>query len=292
MSNKAKRNSIFRFCAPLASKILGCKEELYFCPICGKGFTEESANNGELTLEDVPPRSMGGNGLLLTCNKCNSSAGHKIDFNIKNQQDLRGFFQSIAGNKILSFEKTSCNLIINEGRFPVNIQQKNGIMEIKIINKANDPNKINSLLENWNGAEFNIEKSVKLENRLLKLAFLKSGFLLVTAMLGYTYAFDNRLLRVREQISKPEVALLGTSYWCDLNIDHPFPKRCIISITTPLPLFLVTFDDCAVILPSLFSPLDLYGTLKKEWDQGQIISFSGNMYDWPKKALMVYDTLV
>lgn len=298
MSNKTKRISIFRFCAPLASKILGHNEQLYSCPICGKEYPEESANNGELTLEDVPPRSMGGRGLLLTCKNCNSQAGHKIDFYFKNQQVLQGFAQTLTGNNAPGSEKTSGIILINDERFPVNIQQKDEYTEIKIIEKANNPSKVDKLKNylvslstnnNWDGAEFKIDKTVKLDSRLLKIAYLKSGFLLVTAMLGYTYAFDKRLSIVREQISNPEKDLLGTSFWIVSSKDQPFPRRCMILISNPLPLFLITFDNSAVILPSLSSPTDLYEILKRESEKEQIVSFTGKRCEWPKKALMVLD---
>ncbi|HVN15379.1 MAG TPA: hypothetical protein VMT73_06530, partial [Anaerolineales bacterium] len=120
-SNKAKRLAIFLVCAPFASKILGSKEQLYLCPICGKHYPKESAKNGELTLEDVPPQSMRGTGLLLTCKTCNSQAGYKIDAHIKNQLDLQNFYQIISGNNTTTGKQISSNLLINDESFPVRI---------------------------------------------------------------------------------------------------------------------------------------------------------------------------
>lgn len=296
MSNRAKRIAIFRFCAPAASKLLGSSEQLYLCPICGKGYSEESAVTGELTLEDVPPRNMGGRGLLLTCEKCNSKAGHKIDYHIKSQLHLQGLAKTLMGQS--GGKKTSGNILINDERFPITVQRKDEYTEIKLIKKANDPIKVNKLKDfmvalsangSWDGLEFNINKTVKLDYRLLKIAFLKSGFLLVTAMLGYRYAFDKRLAVVREQISNPAKDLLGTFFWIEPGKDQPFPKRRIILVSDPLPLFLVTYDNGAVILPNPSSPTDLYAIIRKKWEKEQSVNFTGKIYEWPEKALMVLD---
>lgn len=297
MSNKAKRIAIFQFCAPAASKLLGNSEQqLYLCPICGRGYPEESAVTGGLTLEDVPPRNMGGRGLLLTCEVCNSKAGHKIDYHIKSQLDLQDLTEILLGQS--GEKKSSGSILLNNEQFPVTVQRKDGCTEIKLIKKANDPTKVNNLKEfmtalsangGGDGLEFNINKTVKLDCRLLKIAFLKSGFLLVTAMLGYKYAFDKRLLIVREQISNPEQDLLGTCFWIEPGKAQPFPKHRIISVSEPLPLFLVTYDNGAIILPNPLSPSDLYAIIRKKWEKEQAVNFTGKVYEWPEKALMALD---
>ena len=45
---------------------------LYACPICQRLFDVSAIDSGELTLEDSPPRSMGGKPIALTCKGCNS----------------------------------------------------------------------------------------------------------------------------------------------------------------------------------------------------------------------------
>lgn len=297
MSNKAQRIAIFNFCAPAASKLLGnCEQQIYLCPICGKGYPKESAVTGDLTLEDVPPRNMSGRGLLLTCKACNSEAGHKIDYNIKSQVDLQDLTEIVLGQS--NGKKSSGTILINDERFPVSVQRKDKCIEIRLIKKANDPSKVNNLRDfmttlsdsvKGNGLEFKINKTLKLDYRLLKIAFLKSGFLLVTAWLGYRYAFDKRLLIVREQISNPEDDFLGTCFWIEPGKAQPFPKRHIISVSDPLPLFLVTYDNGAVILPNPHSPSELYTILREKWKKEEAINFTGKVYEWPQKARMALD---
>src|SRR5690348_9773446 len=50
----------------------------YTCPCCLTGlYSRDSAH--KLTIEDVPPKALGGRPMLLTCAQCNSSAGANFD---------------------------------------------------------------------------------------------------------------------------------------------------------------------------------------------------------------------
>ncbi|WP_394368459.1 HNH endonuclease [Adhaeribacter radiodurans] len=57
----------------------------YICPICLIKFSEEALSEkvkNNLTLEDAPPKSLGGSQIALTCKKCNNTCGHKVDFHL------------------------------------------------------------------------------------------------------------------------------------------------------------------------------------------------------------------
>lgn len=73
--------------------------------------------------------------------------------------------------------------------------------------------------------------------------------------------------------------------------EQPFPKRSIILLTDPLPLFLVTYDMGAVILPNHSSPIDLYDIMRRDWEKGRSINFTGTLYKWPEKPLMALDNI-
>jgi HNH endonuclease len=54
-------------------------EPIYPCPICLTPFTVDALADGRLSSEHVPPESVGGHELVLTCKRCNNSAGTKLD---------------------------------------------------------------------------------------------------------------------------------------------------------------------------------------------------------------------
>jgi len=60
-------------------------EQTYICPICLNQFSEKDLDTSLenfLTLEDAPPKSLGGKANTLTCKKCNNESGYKIDFHL------------------------------------------------------------------------------------------------------------------------------------------------------------------------------------------------------------------
>ncbi len=64
---------------------------LYACPICERAFTVDALESGDLTLEHAPPKSVGGRDITLTCQQCNSGAGHTVDAQVRRREDLKDF---------------------------------------------------------------------------------------------------------------------------------------------------------------------------------------------------------
>jgi hypothetical protein len=62
---------------------------LYGCPICTRLLPAEALQSGELTLEHVPPRALGGRGIALTCKSCNTEAGSMVDAAVHGRRRLR-----------------------------------------------------------------------------------------------------------------------------------------------------------------------------------------------------------
>lgn len=58
-------------------------EDAFLCPLCHQWFSEPQMAKGELSIEDVPPRSVGQNFLTLTCKRCNNEDGSGLDAALK-----------------------------------------------------------------------------------------------------------------------------------------------------------------------------------------------------------------
>jgi transcription elongation factor Elf1 len=60
-------------------------DRTYICPICKDHFSVDALDQSianPLTLEDAPPKSLGGKANILTCKTCNNSCGQKIDYHL------------------------------------------------------------------------------------------------------------------------------------------------------------------------------------------------------------------
>jgi hypothetical protein len=76
---------------------------LYACPECFSLFPEDSVTDRslpheqQLSAEHVPPETVGGRELLLTCKPCNNRAGTRLDADANRAEQMRQF---VAGNTI------------------------------------------------------------------------------------------------------------------------------------------------------------------------------------------------
>ena len=96
MSNKNKRTKLVNEYKKIISELPFQLEngepfpvlEHYICPLCLNTFNLSELGdkvNDILTVEDVPPKSLGGNPILITCRNCNSKCGHNLDVYLLNE---------------------------------------------------------------------------------------------------------------------------------------------------------------------------------------------------------------
>lgn len=292
MGDRDRRVAFFRKGAAALAKYRNGDKSLYICPICCRGFNEREAETGVLTLEHVPPQCLGGKPLLLTCNKCNSRLGSEVEVHASNLCVLKNMRDILVGD----YEGTTwCTLQMGGEKINVALSRLAGGTEFRIPIEKNNPAAVERHSEymkllytqgKWDGESFEVTKEVKFDYRLMKLAFLKSAFLLVTAWLGFGYALRGQLGIVRDQLKNPEKELLD-SFWFVPEKEAGLPAKCIFYVTDPLPFFLVSFDDGAVILPSPDSPVDLYENVLGFKNMTKRVT--GKIYAWPEQATMFLD---
>ncbi|WP_045875796.1 HNH endonuclease [Pseudofrankia sp. DC12] len=73
-------------------------EDWYVCPLClDSMFTVEELDTGELTVEHVPPRSLGGHAMVLTCRRCNNYAGSRWDAQAYRRRQFHEYLTGQSG---------------------------------------------------------------------------------------------------------------------------------------------------------------------------------------------------
>lgn len=295
MTNREKRMAIFEVGASAIARYRNGDNSLYFCPICANGYTRQSAENGDaLTLEHVPPKSINGKDIIMTCRKCNSRSGDVIDAHVANKQELDEF-SKIASGSSLDGVINGVSLKTAESSITVEIFQEDDRVNIKAINKASNPKDIDNTLKTLNemkqgnGGDLILQKQFKINERSLELSYLKSAFLLVTAWLGYGYAFNPILQLIRKQLMNPTETIVEDFFVPRLNSDNTSFQRKIFIVRIPYSSMLVTFDQHSVILPFLTSDENLYSNLKSMHSDTLRITASDKIIDWPSKIIMCLD---
>ena len=225
MSNKDKRTRIIEVCSKAIGEMPFQTEDgeefpvrgYYVCPLCMMSYNlqELSDKIGEvLTLEDVPPKSLGGRPIIVTCKKCNNTCGHVIDNWLLNELELQ------YGDKKQRFENTDALLNSHGKKVHTKFRiDKDKTICFDIGNKTNPPNAVNefvkSLEHDGNNYCIQVKLHVKKEKRngqAAKIAVLKSAYLYAFRKLGYYYILNESLTPVREQILHPDQDILHNTY--------------------------------------------------------------------------------
>lgn len=203
--------------------------DTYICPICLRQFCEadlsDKADN-KLTLEHVPPESLGGHGIVLTCAECNNGAGSTYDNHLVQwirEKDDRSFNFS-------SFKKGK--LIIKGLSKPLNVSfkytpdiQKNfdveqpftvlGVDRIDISVNSNHPDLIKEYNDRIDKSNVEFVFPVKADEYKAGIALLKSAYLTMFARFGYSFLFDEVYNDIRAALLDINKLILSTGFFCD-----------------------------------------------------------------------------
>jgi len=182
--------------------------DFYACPLCLRPFHRSTLEGPRdripLTIEDVPPRSVS-RGIpktkLLTCRKCNSETGTRIDRALK---DLIRWHDFAPGH---SDEPRRCTMggqdCIVQTR--LRLDEKGGL-RVHIVDKATSPAEKEMFLSGFRKGNYKFTASFRLPDvSRAWVSILKSAYLLMFAEFGYSYLMFTRSMdRVRLQIRESD----------------------------------------------------------------------------------------
>jgi hypothetical protein len=178
---------------------------IYICPLCTRAYSIElidhNFDNNHLTLEDLPPKSVGGNPKILTCKECNSKAGHSLDKAISESIKIEQFFKKIPSTKVTGI------VGFNKGRkFKTIIEVgKEGQLKFDIITPDNPllRKQLEHLRTHWDTST--MEFTVTFPQRAVYLASLiRVGLLLSFYYFGNRILFEGNYHRIREYVTDRE----------------------------------------------------------------------------------------
>jgi hypothetical protein len=263
----------------------------YICPLCfNVFFAKDLDSNLEnfLTLEDIPPKSLGGSPKALTCKDCNSKSGHELDVHLLNNLldiDAHSFLPNskskavfeLSGNKVNGLIEVKEDGVVNlhlhtERSNPVD--SKNFMSEFippkTIYNPIFHPEKVFD--KGFKSPTFNLKFENKYTERRAEVALLRIAYLIGFSSLGNGFLINPGLYKVREQILKPDEKILPQVFW----LKYKFPKEQeginIISLPKELRSFLIIFSlvtksksrQFAIVLPGPSAPgIDVYDYIEK-----------------------------
>jgi hypothetical protein len=258
--------------------------KLYGCPLCLRACPIEAL--GYLTFEHVPPRSLGGTPVVLTCRSCNNTAGHLLDADARSFEDVVDFAAGTIDSPIRGY------LAHEDVRIDMEFTASEQTVEIAGVAQTNAPGAVDAMTQRLDrmveaalvGAEFSLTFRKGYRPRNASISWLRSAYLIAFAALGYRYILNPALAIVRQQIANPK----ETHIRCfSTLLPGADPATRIISfVERPVELVsvLVQMGRHIVLLPHPDDPL-IYERLQRPIRA----SAKGLRLPWPNEPVFVLD---
>jgi hypothetical protein len=249
----------------------------YVCPICREPFTVEALDDGRLSVEHVPPQSVGGRELLLTCTACNNTGGTKLDAAAKTKEDVR---LAMAGraHRPHRIKATICGITVNG-----QLHAKDGSYSLTIPKEINKPGTKESLERLARaGTSLTVEHE-RYSELGANISWLRAGYLALVAMQGYKIVLDPAMDIVRTQIRECDERRMLT-FVAIAQEDVPLTIRRVFRVLSPAwhRGWTVQFGRYLVNLPSL-GDMTFYERLATNGLSAKVQHTTYEYVGWPIK---------
>jgi hypothetical protein len=270
--------SLQRDKAPQALLAAIASEPMYVCPLCVQPFPRSAVLSGELTAEHVPPDCFDGGALVLTCKKCNNTAGTRLDAHAYRKEAVEEVLLGVRDRV------QNVSLIVGDARANVELTASNGEFEVRFPRGVNPPGteeQLRGVLGKGSTIVVDFSRD-RFADLGAKISWLRSGYLLLFAVFGYGPVFDPVLDSVRRQIAEPETALMRT-FTIELPDRWSWAEKRLIKVLEADhgPCWAVQFGRYLVLFP-LAGDASFYERVGREM-AGRRATIRGEPYEWPDR---------
>lgn len=182
---------------------------IYICPICLKQHKHLNEKD-PLTLEDAPPKVLGGRANILTCKSCNNKCGYLIDSHLAKRMN------EIDQKKLLPNTSVKVKTTIDGEIFNGTLSvDEHGKMSMFHSLKNNNLNTLNPTMEKVGKGkviDFDFEKSTVIPEKL-EYSLLKTAFLILFEKTGYSLILNKCYNSIREQLLNPDKRVYPEYFW-------------------------------------------------------------------------------
>lgn len=236
---------------------------VYVCPLCvstdGSGvqtfraFPREAVAERTLTAEHVPPKSFGGRALLLTCAKCNHTAGAELDSHARKRENPIDALLGRTGPIPVRLAAGEHSVAADFSKPPDHF--KLDLLEEEKSGKPGSVAGFRDIVAGPEGSNRDVTISFYADWHLPRRAhasWLRSGYLALFAVIGYRYILDPALAIVQRQIAEPDAEHIPT-FLSLMPGNPPWTEQRLVRIRQPASLqgWAVQIGRYMVFLPLL-----------------------------------------
>ena len=270
----------------------------YTCPCCLRGLYSHGAAH-KLTIEHVPPETLGGRPMLLTCAQCNSNAGANFDAHADQKAVADAFVRGAeVGRKIratayidgVPLRGTAQST--EEGISIVGVPKQNNQKQ-----QAAFVAMLESLAEGDGDAagRFSFTIHTKFDEARARLSLIRSAYLAAFAALGWSYILRSVMQPIRDQLMNPDDSILDTYVFRDPDSATSVRRLLLVADPDELRCVAVTIGEYSVFLPSWSRPKTWNETAEAfgrecEADGRLNLALKGKEVPWPKAPTYFLDS--
>jgi hypothetical protein len=225
----------------------------YGCPLCLCLFSRDQIE--DLSLDDVPPKSVGAKLKVLTCEACNSTAGHQLDYHAFAVERIR---RVVAGEP---YGPVPARVKIDEVTVNMELRSDGTLNEIIGLPAGNPPGVLDKIMAGFDahvraGTHPSIEfalPTLRFLPRRAAVSYLRAGYLATFAAMGYAAVARQSFDSVRQQIWEPDAEHLPhfINRHNDLEydvvvIEEPAWASSIVVLLGKFKILLPLFDDAGI----------------------------------------------
>lgn len=275
-----KRSAWYGYGARALQRVFPNAVYCYVCPICRRGFTPPALEMDLLSIEHVPPKRLGGKPLVLTCRRCNTSAGATLDSAMASVEDFHDF---AAGTMC---KPTRARLTVEEAALHIEVRAENNGISLTAPPKANRKEDIEAMEKVYNrnsskrpSLQISLHRRVRYEDSLV--GWLRAAYLTAFAALGYRYVLWDELDLIRNQLADPASQLVRV-FGVTMPTEPP-DRRRILLVEEPswLGSLAIQIGRHVTFLPWSLRADELYGNLAARAGQSASNEIVGMFVPWP-----------
>ena len=270
--------------------------DYYACPCCLVAHPRAAVAARALTIEDVPPKALGGRPMLLTCVECNNSSGTNFDAHAAQKAIADAFVRGAITPRVRATSHIDGIPLRGTAH-----STENGISLVSVP-RQNDPKieaaymqAMDSLVqEGCASPRFSFTVHTRFDEARARLSLIRASYLAAFAGLGWSYILRPEMKPIRDQLKSPGVQLLETYIFRDS--DSPDSTRRLLLVNDPdeLRCVAVMLGEYMVFLPGLRDPLtwdELVAALCRRREVGDRLNLalSGKEVPWPTRPMYLLD---
>lgn len=215
-------------------------DNYYICPLCYNPFSEDKIENSNshnfLTLEDNPPKSLGGKPTVLTCKECNNKNGAELDRLVGDLLKTESFFREHTHTNIIA------NIKIGDHKIKAELKKMgNNLVHVTPIESSN-PWALRHLREDMQKRVFpkiemklNTPEWENYSRGMLKIAYLKAF-----ELFGYYFADLGNGANIRDVLDKKAIYPCPNNGVIDVFADDNFLGVHIVVEPAELKSLIIT----------------------------------------------------